>query len=264
MPNRGVEPLTELGRARRGPCSLCPAVGDRTLTHVPPRCADNDGSASLLCKTTDEIGVVSFVKGHERQGGSRFYSQCASCNGLVARYDPEWPLWVDEILRWLDSTARRVPDEGFPMILLARRPGSFVRSVLAGMFALTPTLRNGWPDLAEAIRTGAPISAPSDLRLLVHLYSGPRRFVTSGFGKMTYSFLRAADSSVEATLGEIAWPPFHFVLVDRRDVEGWPLGMDVTSWLEDDWQATRDVALLLKLPPIEDLFSSSIGRQASA
>lgn len=96
---------------------------------------------------------------------------------------------VDEIVRWLDRTARRVPDEGFPMILSARRPGSFIRSVLAGMFALTPTLRNGWPDLAEAIRTGARISTPTDLRLLVHLYSGPRRSVTTGFAKMTYSFL---------------------------------------------------------------------------
>lgn len=54
------------------------------------------------------------------------------------------------------------------------------------------------------------------------------------------------------------------MLVDQRDVGAWPLGMDVTSWLEDDWQATRDVILLLKLLANESLFSLGFGRQASA
>src|SRR5438309_663288 len=131
--SRGIEPLTALGGSRHGPCSLCPTVGDRTWTHVPPRCAGNDDEASPLCKTTDDRGAVRLVKGRGKEGGSRFYSQCASCNGRVSRYDGEWPAWIGEIILWLDSADRRVPDVGFPMILPGRRPGAFVRSVLAGM-----------------------------------------------------------------------------------------------------------------------------------
>ena len=150
---RGVEPVTELGHSRRGACSLCGMVGALTLTHVPPGCAGNADAASYLCKVTDDQGVVQFIKGRERLGGLRFYSQCRECNGdIVSRYDGEWPLWSKEILLRLDRAGRRVPDAGFPMVLAGRRPGAFVRSVLAGMFALTPTLRLGWPDLADAIR----------------------------------------------------------------------------------------------------------------
>ncbi len=181
--SRGVERLTSAGHVRRGQCSLCPTFGLRTLTHVPPHCAGNDGDASFLCKTTDDAGVIQFVKGREKPGGSRFYSQCAACNGLVSRYDGEWPLWVKEMMTWLDSGNRRVPDAGFPFILPGRRPGAFVRSVMAGMFALTPTLRPGWPEVAKAIRTGEAADNADDLRLLLHLYSGPHRFSASGMGK---------------------------------------------------------------------------------
>ena len=123
--SRGVERLTSAGHVRRGQCSLCPTFGLRTLTHVPPHCAGNDGDASFLCKTTDDAGVIQFVKGREKPGGSRFYSQCAACNGLVSRYDGEWPLWVKEMMTWLDSGNRRVPDAGFPFIL----PGTSTRGV---------------------------------------------------------------------------------------------------------------------------------------
>jgi hypothetical protein len=110
-----------------------------------------------------------------------------------------------------------VPDAGFPMVLPGRRPGAFVRSVLAGMFALTRTLRLGWPDLADAIRTGASMGAPDELHLLMHLYSGPHRFVTSGIGKATLPLHHPASASLESTFGEIAWPPLHFVLVHRDE-----------------------------------------------
>lgn len=79
-----------------------------------------------------------------------------------------------------------------------------MRSVLAGMFALTPTLRLGWPDLADAIRTGASMGAPDELHLLMHLYSGPHRFVTSGIGKATLPLHHPASASLESTFGEIA------------------------------------------------------------
>ena len=200
---RGVEPVTELGHSRRGACSLCGLVGALTLTHVPPGCAGNAGAASHLCKVTDDQGVVQFINGRERLGGLRFYSQCRECNGdIVSRYDGEWPLWSNEILRRLDRAGRRVPDAGFPMVLPGRRPGAFVRSVLAGMFALTPTLRLGWPDLADAIRTGASMGAPDELHLLMHLYSGPHRFVTSGIGKATLPLQHPASASLEPLPGE--------------------------------------------------------------
>ncbi len=263
--SRGLEPVTELGQARRGVCSLCGTVGMLTETHVPPGSAGNTDSASRLCKETDDDGVVCFVKGREKLGGTRFYSQCHRCNtGIVSRYDAEWPLWADDILGCLDGLGRRVPDAGFPMILPRRRPGAFVRSVLAGMFALTPTTRQGWPDVADALRTGAPVDDPRDLHLLMHLYSGPHRIVSSGMGRATSSTLVPGGGSLESILGEIAWPPLHFVLVHRSDLDAWPCKSDVTAWLRDDWRATRDVALLLKLLTSDQLFSLEFGRSASA
>lgn len=260
--SRGVEPLTGLGQVRRGPCSLCGVVGDRTWTHVPPRCAGNDGDTSMLCKTTDDASVIQFRQGRPKQGGCRLYSQCSSCNGLVSRYDGEWPVWVTEMMTWLDSGDRRVPDAGFPFILPGRRPGAFVRSVMAGMFALTPTLRPGWPGVAEAIRTGEALEDADDLRLLMHLYSGPRHFSASGMGKAAISLTHPTSQPLNVIFGEIAWPPLHFVLVHADDVGRWPLAMDVTSWLAEDWQVIRNVNLLLKLVTDDQLFSLELGQRA--
>lgn len=236
-----------------------------TETHVPPGSAGNSEIATPLCKETNDDGVIRFVKGRERLGGTRFYSQCHGCNtGIVSRYDTEWPHWADGILRCADRAGRRVPEAGFPMVLFGRRPGAFVRSVLAGMFALTPTLREGWPEVAAAIRTGAPIAEPDDLHLLMHLYSGPHRLVASGLGKATFSLLAPGAESLKSILGEIAWPPLHFVLVHRSDLGAWPDRLDITAWLRDDWRTTRDVTLLLKLLPPDQVFSLELGRSASA
>jgi len=193
--------------------------------------------------TAVDGGLDQVRLGRLRDGGTWVRELCRPCNGLTGRYDQEFARWWRALaLRWEDLRAQPIGTEA-PFQFEDVRPGAFVRSVLAGMHALNPTLRDRWPELAKAVLTGEAIDPPGDILLLLSLYAGDKRYVLGGPGVAKGVRLPNGAQGVIQPEAEIPWPPLHLVLVSESGRLPWPLSMDVMAWLKDPPDLVRDVAV---------------------
>jgi hypothetical protein len=142
------------------------------------------------------------------------------------------------------------------------RPGAFIRSVLGGMFAFNPTLRERFPTVASAILSGDPLAPPPNLRLLFSAYRGSFRGVLGMMAAITQ--WPDGRFSMMCVDGEWAWPPMHLILTNDEGRALWTTAMDITSWLEDPYATRRDVTVNLGVLDQDDLHMARfMGREDS-
>lgn len=259
MPN-GIEPLSQRGISPYGLCGLCGFVGHLSRTHVPPQCAGNttDVESGVAVTRIDKSGVRRLGEGRKRNGGAAAFLLCEPCNGIASKYDDAFgQIWKDlfhDFRGGLPAIRGPHPAEA-PLM----RPGAIVRSVLAGLMGLCPTLQTDFPTLVGAVKDGAVVRAPEGLHLLMTLYPGPDRWVSGGgIGRQT---LRAGRAPTEVyAYGEVAWPPLYFILTDQSGKAEWPDAYDILSWLADEPGVERSVALLIPVLRANDLFTSDLPR----
>jgi len=142
------------------------------------------------------------------------------------------------------------------------QPGALVRSVLAGMFALSEDLATQYPNLAEATFEGIPGTWPEDLVLGLAINANG---VTVASGQaalkaITKFRLRTQDSPVDGPERNTAFeavpapevligsPPFLWFLGKAANRDEMPNALSAGSWIEDDPHAAR--AGSMELPVI--------------
>jgi hypothetical protein len=88
------------------------------------------------------------------------------------------------------------------------------------------------------------------------LYNGPDRWVAGGGGSRFHHVNGVFKPTVSA-YGELAWPPFYFLLTDDTGRRHWPNAFDILSWLVDQPGVRREVSLIVPVIALEDVFSFS-------
>lgn len=257
----GFRPLGQHGVKKFGACGLCGNVGLRSRTHVPPEAAGNNQPSATI-GTRTENGVSVIEPGRRRDGGSAGWFLCESCNGITGGYDEEFIRWWKMlVMDWPNIQSRKSGDTrvgAFP----AGKPGSFIRSVLGGMFAFNPSLLPRYQEVAAAILSGEPGALPPELCLLMSHYRGDVRYVLGQFSIIRTP--RNGDSlyaeSVALDLqGEWAWPPFHLALTNASGVRRWPQAMNISAWLGDRPADMRDVSVVVGVLDEVDLSAAHFG-----
>lgn len=237
--------------ARSGRCTLCGNRATLTKAHVPPRAAFNEGSVSWGGTTGDN----RLVYGRPKSGGAKLYAHCQACR---ARTSP----WDDEYLRWAYTFADnlfRSPGKGQRTHIEGKiagvRPGRFIRSALAGMTALTPSLIDSHPDLVRVVREGIPSSLSEDIRFLVAIApDGSRVHIEGSHEALVVRISLEGESkgtttTVPAVSAVVHHPPFSLLLADRQLLSSLPHA-DCTHWLQFGVDDVTDVPLVL---PVVDL-----------
>lgn len=253
--NEGFRPLGQHGVKKTGACGLCGVVGPRSWTHVPPHAAGNDQPSATM-GTRPVHGLSRVQPGHRRDGGTAMWFLCEKCNGTTGRFDEEFVRWWRMLVMDWPNTAARQSGESRVGNFPAVRPGAFIRSVLSGMFALNPTLRPRYPEIATAILTGEPAVLPSGLRLLMSLYRGDTRYV---LGHTTVVETQLHGDSLAVNLeGEWAWPPLHLALADESGPRRWPDAMNISAWMRDHPDVIRDVPAVLGVFDESDLSTAHL------
>lgn len=150
-----------------------------TRTHVPPQTA---GNTHVVQRAADVITEGVRRPGRWSVGGLWVRGLCEACNQLAGRpYDQAY----GDFARALNSAAAArsagllTRRSDAPPIRLA--PGLVSRSILIGMFAIHPRLRQIFPAVAEDLRMEAPaLRWPSAVSLRVGRYQRRRALLTSG------------------------------------------------------------------------------------
>lgn len=152
MPNK--RPPGSLGLDLRTqslrPCGLCGETRKMSKAHVPPRAAGN-GSYVTSAIVIISRGVLR--PGRHAAGGLWLRGLCAECNSLAgARYDDAYAEFSNRLRSYMQVSLRSyfALPSGAPAVSVA--PGLVARSVMFGMFAISPNLRIMFPDLAEQLK----------------------------------------------------------------------------------------------------------------
>jgi len=245
----GVVPFTRFGLRRSGPCGLCGTVGPLSHTHVPPRCAGNDGPAQpLVLRPTDD--GPSIGPGRVRTGGARAYLLCEPCNNRVGSWDDFFGDFWTCLAGELAQGQGQISPSPVVIEMEKGRPGAVVRSILGGMFAINPGLLTQWPDVAAAVISGAPVDPPADMTLLLELYLGNHGWISGGGAKINP--VTGISSYIDS---EWVWPPLH-VLLTRPNFRGrWPGAMAINGWLADSGTSVRKVSVMMPVVEEESLWA---------
>lgn len=127
-------------------CGLCGQLRTMTRAHVPPQAAGN-GEKVTSAIVQIEGGVLQ--NGRHSTGGMWVRGLCEPCNGLAGqRYDVAYGEFAKRLLTHarLDNRLHLLRPWEPPAVRVA--PGLVSRSILFGMFAVSPNLRVIFPDLA--------------------------------------------------------------------------------------------------------------------
>lgn len=181
-------------------------------------------------------------------GGIWVRGLCVKCNGMAGSLtDAQYGEFARAVSRW--SRTRLLIRGTVPAVSVA--PGPVARSVLYGMHALNPVLRELFPDLAAALARGDDeIALPDGLRLYAALYLKPLARVAGPI----HAFRVLGDREAYMSFGEIFFSPLAWVLApDEPDLtfqrHGWP---DVSDWSTKP-SALRDAdlrSLTRTFPPV--------------
>jgi hypothetical protein len=256
----GVRPTSDRGVGKNGECGLCGSIGKLSWTHVPPECAGNSGDMHRL--VVDHEGRL--LMSRSRDGGLRDRLLCESCNNLASKYDTEFGRWWHVLVA--DAGPRLDTLDALPLghnvivTIPDADPGAFIRSALAGLFAVGSVLHRDHAEVVSAILDGSPCEMPPNLRFRVPYCVDDRCHVSNGGGELlaepprpnavqtnTRSGLLVAGTSVERSApASIAWPPLWMVLIDGADGDLYP-HRDYSSWLTEPSGSRRDIVLMLPM-----------------
>jgi hypothetical protein len=256
---RQVQPTTRRGLERKGTCALCGRYRPLSDTHVPPKSAGNTVPTGRMVIVSTPGSPPTTARGRVREGGVRGYLLCQDCNSATSRWDGEFGLWCRSIAEQIRATYGAQlpvrPGTEMALTLPSARPGAFIRSTLAGMFAINGDLRPRYPSVASAILQGRPTPMPADLWFGLALVDG-HAVVDGGGGRERQTVRGGAPIHLPSGLivgalegdmphAAITWPPISVVLHTPRGGADYPHASH-GAWLEDDPDTSRSVALLLR------------------
>lgn len=230
-------PPTPLGlrrrRRERAPCGLCGRIRKLTKTHVPPRTAGNTGPVTR-CVPYSRGGTLT--RARRDVGGLHFYGLCQECNGLQSKYDPAYSELAQAVERQLRPGGPIVIPRGVhPLPDVTVRPGAAARSILIGMMALDPNLREIHPTIAQGLLAQVPeVRLPDDLALRVACTRSPLAHLAGSIGGvLLFHPVRPHGTALGVmSFASVYFRPLAWHLATRRyswlDLQAWP---DVSRWL---------------------------------
>lgn len=228
------EPVARDPRLRENQrCGVCGRVETLTKAHVPPQAAGNKGAnvrRSHFVRIDDGQAVRS---GDSRpvDGGMWVYGHCQACNLLASKFDPAYSELCRAVARG-EQGGRYFFTPPVPV-----EPGAVARSVLMGMCALTPQVREVDRRLVTSLEHGdSMIEPPERMRLYVCRTTGSRGRV-SGPIAMFMPTLPSAPTGQHwgmSVMAQIWFPPIAWVLAHPDQMNSYLNVLrwaDVTSWI---------------------------------
>ncbi len=221
------------GRTETNVCGVCGKFGKMTRAHVPPQTAGNTG-AVVRYRPTILDGTLG-PNGRELTGGLWVRTLCSDCNNVRGgrRRDPAY----GDFARRMDEAMRSTLLLSGPVPPVNVAPGLVARSVLVGMMAVNPKLREQYPSLAEqVVEDASEIRLPGGLQLRLAL---TRQREARLAASASYDRVLTVRSFYHA-MAEIWFRPFAWALVPKPGNVPAQLGpemvveqrwADVTEWL---------------------------------
>lgn len=196
--------------------------------HVPPQAAGNtERVTASIVRISD--GVMQ--NGRSANGGMWVRGLCARCNSLAgARFDGAYADFADRLeihARVIERIGLLRPWEPPPVGLA---PGLVARSILIGMFAISPNLRIIFPELAGDLCANRPhIRMPQGATLRYALYADRTARLAGPIGAHRVLTVREDFD----TFAEVFFRPLAWVLAPTQgtnevigssilDRQGWP------------------------------------------
>ena len=252
------------GASASGVCGVCGVFGVRSKTHVPPQAVGNRADLAMRRAWLTVEGQMEF--GRPLSGGIWLFGLCPTCNQAAGKFDAAYRDFAQLVLPGVPTRIHAPSGYRWRTSAGEIRPGAIARSVLSGMFALNPMLRQRCPAVAEMLgdSTSASVSLGDEFQLRLAAFSGFRARVTGSYGGWYLRVRGNQRSDGVNTAASVAFRPLAWHLAfsrtpnDPPDVFG-PL-LDVEEWPDvSDWAATdpdEAVALSDALPtglPLVDL-----------
>lgn len=224
-------------------CGLCGDVRQLSKAHVPPQAAGNRGRVT---SAVSRIVEGQRTSGRPYTGGMWLRGLCGECNSLAGgRYDAAYGDFARRLRTYAQVASRTSLPDPFSAPAVSVAPGLVARSVMFGMFAISPHLRVLAPELAEDLRSGRThIPMPDGFSLRFALY--PLR--TARLTGPVYSQRILKQRQHYNTFAEVFFAPLAWVLTPGKrstalettenvlDAQGWACadewlhyGDDVTS-----------------------------------
>lgn len=237
------------------PCGLCGDLRRMSRAHVPPQVAGNSRDV-----TSSIVLIANGIRrnGRSTSGGVWVRGLCEKCNSLAgARYDSAYGDFVQRIRSYGRLSGRFHLPEPWSPPAVSVAPGRVARSVMFGMFAISPHLRELFPELAADLSAGrAHITIPDKLSLRYAMYPDRVARLTGP----VYSQRVLGRREHYRTFAEIFFPPLAWVLTSGDhlspggaesilDLQGWA---EATTWLRygDDVTSTDLRNLCRRLPVV--------------
>lgn len=250
------------GNPRReefGECSLCGFVGKLSKTHAPPRSAGNKGKTRYAVEQIDDAGISATIfSPRTRDGGMWGWWFCERCNHETERWDREFALWANEFAPRLTQHPPRSA-ETFYLYAEQYDPAAFVRALWSWSLAVDVELRHDVPDVAAAVLTGEPVTAPTDHRMLLGATTDLRICMAmqrggvvvqthvgahTGWHKSSTGLLVPGPELLPVPRIAISAPPFVALLAHAND-DTQARYFDTGDWLEENVGARRTITAVV-------------------
>lgn len=188
-------------------CGLCGQLRTMTRAHVPPQAA---GNGKQVTSATVQIKDGVLHNGRHSTGGIWVRGLCGLCSGLAGqRYDLAYGEFARRLLTHarVDNRLRLLRPWEPPAVRVA--PGLVSRSILFGMFALSPNLRVVFPQLAaDLLAQRDHIQMPDGAMLRLALFPDRRARIAGPVSAHRVLTLREDFD----TFGEVFFRPLAWVL----------------------------------------------------
>lgn len=216
-------------RPKTSVCGICGRTGRMSRAHVPPQAAGNRGD--VLRFRPPPGGRVQLPRDGQR-GGLWIETICKGCNNLAGiRFDRAYADFADRLQPFVRAHGVRVPWQAGSVPPVNVAPGLVARSMLYGLLAVNPRIREEFPEFAaDVVDDVSDLRIPGRLQLRLALTASQLARLTSGFWMFTMG-----NQYSHTALSEVWFRPVAFALVYTDwglgtalvDAEGWA---DITDW----------------------------------
>ena len=224
------------------------------------RASGNDGKMRALVEEIHDEGSRIRL-GRESDGGMWGYWFCEPCNNATGRWDETYLRWQVAMVNVVHDPAKAGSARGWiGGDVSSLDPGGFARSVWSWAFARNEELRDMVPDVADAVRSGAPVDPPHSVHVMLALTTSTRLFISRQV-EATFLHFRLGDGS--ATAEPTPWtvigaPPFNMAVVPHEHLDLLPLHVDIGPLLQIPAGATIAEKLEVKFRVLDLEFLEGI------